>query len=519
MEYSKDLYAAINLATQWAQEDRHKLVGPDMFLSALITNRALDPLFDAVGLDTDRLEKDLGKTLSEIKPSLPSYETPQLSDGLKCILLKATIRAEDAGREIVTAPDALIALMTPMPDQKVYEFGSANYLLREQGVTREAVIAYYENGIKTPAKTQQPQAPAQAETQAKTILADPAERKKLVIGLEDRLKREVFFQDHAVKAVADSLKRAAAGLSNKEKPLGAFLFAGPTGVGKTELARQTASALGVQLVRFDMSEYMEKHSVSRLIGSPPGYVGSDQPGALFKAVKENPDAVILLDEVEKAHPDVLNVMLQVMDYGKLTDGKGNEADLRNAVLIMTTNAGARQVQAPGSIGFTNTIKGQNEEVDKDLSKKISSAVKDFFRPEFLNRLSSILVFNPISSECIAKAANKFIAVADEKLQLQNIRLSMSDAARDFVAAAGYNKEMGFRPMDMAVQTLVIDKLIDPILNGELNPGDTVKVDVDQDKKSLVFAFNKPEPENPMNPVLALPLKRDPKPAFKIDSAA
>ena len=259
-------------------------------------------------------------------------------------------------------------------------------------------------------------------------------------GLADKLKMVVFGQDPAIDALSTSIKLARAGLRDGSKPIGSFLFAGPTGVGKTEVSRQLAKVLGVELVRFDMSEYMERHTVSRLIGAPPGYVGYDQGGLLTEAVNKQPHSVILLDEVEKAHPDVFNLLLQVMDHGTLTDNNGRKADFRNVILIMTTNAGA-ELMSRASIGFAD----QNHQTDG------MEAIKKMFTPEFRNRLDSIVQFGELTMDVIKTVVDKFLVQLQSQLDEKKVFLDIDDDAREWLAVNGYDAKMGARPMDRLIQ--------------------------------------------------------------------
>jgi ATP-dependent Clp protease ATP-binding subunit ClpA len=286
-------------------------------------------------------------------------------------------------------------------------------------------------------------------------------------GLAEKLKMVVFGQDKAIDALATSIKLARAGLREGEKPIGSFLFAGPTGVGKTEVCRQLANVLGVELVRFDMSEYMERHTVSRLIGAPPGYVGYDQGGLLTEAVTQQPHSVILLDEVEKAHPDVFNLLLQVMDHGTLTDNNGRKADFRNVILIMTTNAGA-ELMSRASIGFSK----QNHASDG------MEAIKKMFTPEFRNRLDSIVQFGELSLDVIKTVVDKFLVQLQSQLDDKKVFLDIDEDARLWLAENGYDAKMGARPMDRLIQEKIKKPLAEEVLFGNLaEKGGTVLVSV------------------------------------------
>ncbi|XXN64457.1 ATP-dependent Clp protease ATP-binding subunit ClpA [Enterobacter ludwigii] len=295
--------------------------------------------------------------------------------------------------------------------------------------------------------------------------------------LGDRLKMLVFGQDNAIEALTEAIKMSRAGLGQDRKPVGSFLFAGPTGVGKTEVTVQLAKALGIELLRFDMSEYMERHTVSRLIGAPPGYVGFDQGGLLTDAVIKHPHAVVLLDEIEKAHPDVFNLLLQVMDNGMLTDNNGRKADFRNVVLVMTTNAGVRETERK-SIGL----------IHQDNSTDAMEEIKKIFTPEFRNRLDNIIWFRHLSQEVIHQVVDKFIVELQAQLDAKGVSLEVSDDARDWLADKGYDKAMGARPMARAVQENLKKPLANELLFGSLVDGGSVSVALDKDKNQLTYHF-------------------------------
>jgi ATP-dependent Clp protease ATP-binding subunit ClpA len=284
--------------------------------------------------------------------------------------------------------------------------------------------------------------------------------------LEKNLKLVVFGQDPAIEALASSIKLSRAGLKEGEKPIGSYLFAGPTGVGKTEVSRQLAKIMGVELVRFDMSEYMERHTVSRLIGAPPGYIGFDQGGLLTEAVVKNPHCILLMDEIEKAHPDVFNLLLQVMDHGTLTDNNGRKADFRNVVLVMTTNAGAQEMSR-ASIGFTQ----------QDHASDSTEVLKRAFTPEFRNRLDSIIQFAALDPDVIRTVVDKFMVELQVQLDDKKVSLHVDEDAIDWFVANGYDKSMGARPMLRLVQTKIKKPLAEDILFGKLVSGGDVQVSV------------------------------------------
>ena len=287
--------------------------------------------------------------------------------------------------------------------------------------------------------------------------------------LERDLKLTIFGQDQAVEALSAAIKMARSGLRDDEKPIGSFLFAGPTGVGKTEVTRQLAMCMGVELLRFDMSEYMERHTASRLIGAPPGYVGYDQGGLLTEAITKNPHAVILLDEIEKAHPDVFNLLLQVMDHGTLTDNNGRKADFRNAVLVMTTNAGAQEMSR-ASIGFTQ----------QDHSSDGMEIIRKKFSPEFRNRLDAIIQFASLDAESVKRVVDKLVVELEAKLGSNNVTLELDDAARAWIASRGYDEKMGARPMARVIQEHIKRPLAEELLFGSLADGGHVRVTVGAD---------------------------------------
>jgi len=285
--------------------------------------------------------------------------------------------------------------------------------------------------------------------------------------LERNLKNVVFGQDPAIDALASAIKMARSGLGKPDKPIGSFLFSGPTGVGKTEVAKQLAFTLGIELIRFDMSEYMERHAVSRLIGAPPGYVGFDQGGLLTEAISKKPHAVLLLDEIEKAHPDIFNILLQVMDHGTLTDNNGRKADFRNVIIIMTTNAGAETLQRR-SIGFSDVRQAGDELAD----------IKRMFTPEFRNRLDAIISFRALDEEIILRVVDKFLMQLEDQLHEKKVDVTFSDALRKHLAKKGFDPVMGARPMARLIQDTIRKALADELLFGRLVNGGKVAVDVD-----------------------------------------
>ena len=356
-----------------------------------------------------------------------------------------------------------------LPDKAIDvidESGAAQMLLPESRRKKTIGIKEIETTIST-----------MARIPPKTVSKDDAE---VLLHLEQTLKTVVYGQDKAIESLSASIKLARAGLREPEKPIGCYLFSGPTGVGKTEVAKQLAASLGVELIRFDMSEYMERHTVSRLIGAPPGYVGFDQGGLLTDGVDQHPHCVLLLDEIEKAHPDLFNVLLQVMDHGKLTDHNGKQVDFRNVILIMTTNAGASDL-AKQAYGFTRSRReGDDQE-----------AINKMFAPEFRNRLDATITFAHLSQEVIAKVVEKFVLQLEAQLGDRNVTIELSEEASRWLIANGYDELMGARPMARVIQEHIKKPLADEVLFGHLKSGGHVRVIVDkdeQDRDKLGFQF-------------------------------
>ncbi|HTR60862.1 MAG TPA: ATP-dependent Clp protease ATP-binding subunit ClpA [Candidatus Binataceae bacterium] len=303
--------------------------------------------------------------------------------------------------------------------------------------------------------------------------------------LEDDLKKTVFGQDTAIAAVARAIKLARSGLSHPDKPVGAFLFAGPTGVGKTEVARQLAKTMGVEFLRFDMSEYMERHTVSRLIGAPPGYVGFDQGGLLTDAINKTPHCVLLLDEIEKAHPDLFNILLQVMDHATLTDNNGRKADFRNVVLVMTTNAGAQEL-ARSMIGFQGGVGTGSPK----------TVIERMFSPEFRNRLSATIEFGPLTPPVVEMVVDKFLGELQERLDKQKVILTATPAAKKWLAERGFDPRFGARPLGRLIENEIARALADEVLFGKLTKGGKVTVDVDPGGEKLTFEYSETPTRQP-----------------------
>jgi len=317
-----------------------------------------------------------------------------------------------------------------------------------------------------------------ARMPSKTVSLDDAEQLR---NLEKNLKLTVFGQNKAITELAAAVKMARAGLRDDGKPMGSYLFTGPTGVGKTEVALALAKTLGMELVRFDMSEYMEKHSVSGLIGAPPGYVGFDQGGQLTDAVDKTPYAVVLLDEIEKAHPDVFNILLQVMDYGRLTDQNGKQVNFRNAILIMTSNVGAADA-AKAAIGFTR----------EDRVGEEKEAMKKLFTPEFRNRLDAIIGFDHLNREVVKSVVHKFIYRLESQLSERNITINLTETAQDWLAEKGYDKAMGARPLARLIADKIKKPLAEEVLFGKLSKGGSVTISVEDDNLTFTYSTTKPK---------------------------
>ncbi len=363
-----------------------------------------------------------------------------------------------------------------LPDKAIDvidETGASQMLLAESRRKKTIGIKEIEATIAT-----------MARIPPKTVSKDDS---TVLQNLTETLQRVVYGQDAAIGQLSSAIKLARAGLRDVEKPIGCYLFAGPTGVGKTEVAKQLATVLGVELLRFDMSEYMERHTVSRLIGAPPGYVGFDQGGLLTDGVDQHPYCVLLLDEIEKAHPDLFNILLQIMDHGKLTDHNGKQVSFRNVILIMTTNAGAADM-ARSAYGFTRS-KREGEDVE---------AINKLFAPEFRNRLDAIVSFGQLPKEVVAKVVDKFVMQLEAQLADRNVTIELSDEARAWLVENGYDDAMGARPMARLIQSTIKTPLADEVLFGRLRHGGAVRVVVETDKDgkaALGFSF----PEGPVEP--------------------
>ncbi len=404
---------------------------------------------------------------------------PSVEDAIK--ILKGLKPYYEKHHRVRYTDDAIVAAVNlsaryindrKLPDKAIDvidEVGAAQMLVPE-GKRRKVIAVKDVEGIV--AKI--------ARIPAKTVTSTDKEGLR---NLDRDLKAVVFGQDKAIEALSSAIKLARAGLREGEKPIGCYLFSGPTGVGKTEVARQLARIQGIELIRFDMSEYMERHTVSRLIGAPPGYVGFDQGGLLTDSIDQHPHAVLLLDEIEKAHPDLFNILLQVMDHGKLTDHNGKTVDFRNVILIMTTNAGAADM-AKAAIGFGSTVRtGDDEE-----------AIKRMFTPEFRNRLDAVIPFAGLAPEIIARVVDKFVIELEEQLADRNVQIMLDDAAREWLGRKGYDPLFGARPLARIIQEHIKRPLADELLFGKLSKGGTVVVKVADDK--LTFETREAPPKPP-----------------------
>ena len=422
-------------------------------------------------------EKDraLVRRFQKIDVNEPSVEdTVKILRGLKTAYEKHhKVRYTDDAIRAAVELSAKYINDRKLPDKAIDvidEAGAARMLLPENKRRKTVTLKDVEDMVSKIARIP----PKSVSTDDKEVLRH----------LERDLKSMVFGQNAAIEALSAAMKLSRAGLRDPEKPIGNYLFSGPTGVGKTEVARQLAATLGIELTRFDMSEYMERHSVSRLIGAPPGYVGFDQGGMLTDAIDQHPHCVLLLDEIEKAHPDLFNILLQIMDHGKLTDHNGKQVDFRNVILIMTTNAGAADMQK-SAIGFGRTVRiGEDEE-----------AVKKLFTPEFRNRLDAIIPFAALTPEIVGRVVEKFVMQLEAQLADRNVTIELSSAAKELLAEQGYEPLYGARPLGRVIQEQIKKPLAEELLFGKLVKGGAVKVSVKDGK--LAFEFSEA-------PALALP---------------
>jgi len=445
------------------------------------------------------IEKDraLARRLQKIAIDEPSTE--------EAIRILAGLKSRYEAHHRVAYTDAALEAAVKLAGRHLRDYrlpDSAIDLIDEAGA-----VARLAAGASSPASSDTsttPPDPAAPPDAADSVIVDAADIERVVARiaripqrqasasdrerlrtLEESLQRVVFGQPEAVRLVAQAIKRARAGLGQPDRPAGCFLFTGPTGVGKTELARQLAIQLGNEFTRFDMSEYMEKHAVARLIGAPPGYVGFEQGGLLVDSVRTHPYSVVLLDEIEKAHYDIYNILLQVMDHAALTDNTGRKADFRNVVLILTSNAGSREVSAQ-AIGFADTGEGRDEAARKTAASRSKAAIERVFSPEFRNRLDAIVTFRPLTSEVMEEIVEKFVLQLEEQLAERHVAIALQPEARAWLAVKGFDPVFGARPLARVVQKEVRDPLTDQILFGALEHGGTVTIGVDGDALSFSY---------------------------------
>jgi ATP-dependent Clp protease ATP-binding subunit ClpA len=445
------------------------------------------------------IEKDraLARRLQKIAIEEPSIEeTVKILTGLRARYEEHhNVSYTDAAIEAAAKLAARHLRDYRLPDSAIDVMDEAGAVMRLRHPVRPAA-----DGEEAPTEKPEPivVSPADIESIVARMARIPARQasasdRERLRTLEESLERVVFGQREAVHLVAQSIKRSRAGLSLPDRPAGCFLFTGPTGVGKTELARQLALLLGNEFLRFDMSEYMEKHAVARLIGAPPGYVGFEQGGQLVDAVRTHPYSVVLLDEIEKAHPDVYNILLQVMDHATLTDNTGRKADFRNVVLILTSNAGSREMSAK-NIGFSDAPGGQSDDaLRKAASGRSKAAVERVFSPEFRNRLDAIVTFDNLTPAVMETIVEKFILQLESQLAERRVAITLQPAARAWLAKAGYDPVYGARPLARAVQTHVRDPLTDELLFGRLEHGGTVIIDAKDAGLTFTYESRAEEP--------------------------
>jgi ATP-dependent Clp protease ATP-binding subunit ClpA len=415
-------------------------------------------------------EKDhaLSRRFQKIDVSEPSItDTVEILKGLKS-RFEAHHGIKYSGAALTSAVDLSVRFITDrhLPDKAIDVIDEAGAAQRILPKSRQKKVIGKQDIEEIVAKI--------ARVPSTQVSSDD---RSALRNLDRDLKAVVFGQEPAIDMLAKSIKMARSGLGTPGKPIGSFLFSGPTGVGKTEVAKQLAYCMGIELLRFDMSEYMERHAVSRLIGAPPGYVGFDQGGQLTEAVTKKPYCVLLLDEIEKAHPDIYSILLQVMDHGTLTDNNGRKADFRNVVIIMTTNAGQESIQK-SNMGFTTTKQAGDEMVE----------IKRLFSPEFRNRLDATISFKALDHEVILRVVDKFLMQLEAQLHEKKVEAVFTDALKKHLASKGFDPLMGARPMARLIQDTIRSALADELLFGKLANGGHVTVDLDEnDKVRLVFA--------------------------------
>jgi ATP-dependent Clp protease ATP-binding subunit ClpA len=448
-----------NLIKPILTEGEVRLVGSTTFeeFKHVERDRALARRVQRIDVDEPN-EGDTVRILTGLRSRYQDYHQVEYTDGA----LEAAARLARRHLRDSRLPDSAIDVLD--------EAGARLKLRPREDGARSIDVAEVESVVARMARIPETSAAASDRERLRT--------------LGDALKRVVFGQDEAVEAVASAIKRARAGLGPPERPAGSFLFTGPTGVGKTELGKQLARHLGNEFVRYDMSEYAEKHAVARLIGAPPGYVGFEQGGLLVDAVRQHPYSVVLLDEIEKAHPDLMNILLQVMDHATLTDNTGRKADFRQVVLIMTSNAGSREMSA-GAIGFAG-------DRARDAKARGKAALERLFSPEFRNRLDGIVSFKPLSSEVMETIVDKFVLELEAQLRERKVAIELLPEARAHLAKKGYDPVFGARPLARIIQTEVRNPLTDEILFGRLEHGGTVSIGLDE-KGALAFTYSPSAP--------------------------
>jgi ATP-dependent Clp protease ATP-binding subunit ClpA len=448
-----------NLIKPILTEGEVRLVGSTTFeeFKHVERDRALARRVQRIDVDEPN-EGDTVRILTGLRSRYQDYHQVEYTDGA----LEAAARLARRHLRDSRLPDSAIDVLD--------EAGARLKLRPREDGARSIDVAEVESVVARMARIPETSAAASDRERLRT--------------LGDALKRVVFGQDEAVEAVASAIKRARAGLGPPERPAGSFLFTGPTGVGKTELGKQLARHLGNEFVRYDMSEYAEKHAVARLIGAPPGYVGFEQGGLLVDAVRQHPYSVVLLDEIEKAHPDLMNILLQVMDHATLTDNTGRKADFRQVVLIMTSNAGSREMSA-GAIGFAG-------DRARDAKARGKAALERLFSPEFRNRLDGIVSFKPLSSEVMETIVDKFVLELEAQLRERKVAIELLPEARAHLAKKGYDPVFGARPLARIIQTEVRNPLTDEILFGRLEHGGTVRIGLDE-KGALAFTYSPSAP--------------------------
>ena len=417
----------------------------------------------------NHFEKDraLSRRFEKIDVAEPSVEeTVKILHGLKhCYEAHHHVEYTDQAIEAAAELAGKYINDRYLPDKAIDVIDEAGVMTRLEGGDgkRKIRVPDIEKIVATMAKIP-----------SKTVSTSDRSRLK---SLARSLQSVIFGQDDAISSLATSIKRSRAGLASPDKPIGSFLFTGPTGVGKTEVAKQLAEVLGVEFLRFDMSEYMEKHSVARLIGAPPGYVGFDQGGLLTDQIRKNPHSVLLLDEIEKAHPDLINILLQVYDHGTLTDNNGKKADFRNVIIIMSSNAGAREMSSK-TIGFGDK---------SDVKDKGKTAIERLFSPEFRNRLDAIITFNALDIKIMEKVVDKFIRELEKQVADKKVSIHVSPGARTWLARKGYDSRYGARPLGRLIQTEIKDKMSDEILFGKLARGGRISIGIKQDKLTFTYS--------------------------------